>query len=107
MMGMTSESTVPDPRGTDRERALFLDLLWDDAIGKQVERRVEAEIERRRSELMAAVDDEKVRALKFTLAEVDSRKQAFMSEGFYKGLIYGISGSLFVALLVAIATHYH
>jgi hypothetical protein len=101
-MGMTNESTVPDPRGTDRERALFLDLLWDDAIGKQVERRVEAEIE-----LMAMVDDEKVRALKFTLAEVESRKQTFMSEGFYKGLIYGVSGSLFAALLFAIATHHH
>jgi hypothetical protein len=106
-MGMTNESTVPDPRGTDRERALFLDLLWDDAIGKQVERRVEAEIESRRSELMAMVDDEKVRALKFTLAEVESRKQTFMSEGFYKGLIYGVSGSLFAALLFAIATHHH
>jgi hypothetical protein len=106
-MGMTSESVVPDPRGTDRERAVFLGLLWDDAIGRQVERRVEAEIESRRSELMAEVDDEKVRALKFTLAEVESRKQTFMSEGFYKGLMYGIFGSLFGALLLAIATHHH
>jgi hypothetical protein len=106
-MGMTSESTIPDPRGTDHERALFLDLLWDDAIGKQVERRAEAEIERRKSKLMAAVDDEKVRAMKFTLVEIESRKQAFMSEGFYKGLIYGVSGSIFAALLVAIATHHH
>jgi hypothetical protein len=106
-MGMTKESTVPDPRGTDRERALFLDLLWDDAIEKQVERRAEAQLEELKKQLISDMDDRRARNLKLDIAEVEARKQTFMSEGFYKGLMYGVSGSLFAAFLLAIATHYH
>jgi len=106
-MGITNESTIPDPRGTDHERALFLDLLWDDAIDAQVKRRAEAETEDLRSTLISEMDDRRARHLKLDIAEVEGRKQQFMSEGRYQGIIFGVFGSLLFALLVALATHHH
>jgi hypothetical protein len=106
-MGLTSESTIPDPRGTDRERALFLDLVWDDAIERQVQRRAEAEFEKMRSRLLSDIDDEKVRAIKFAVADVENRKRSFRSEGRYQGMALGIFGTLFTVLLVTLALHHH
>jgi hypothetical protein len=106
-MGMTTESTIPDPRGTDHERALFLDLLWDDAIDAQVKRRAEAEMDELRSKLIAEMDDRRARNLKLDIAEVEGRKQNFESEGFYRGLIFGVFGALLFALFVVLATHHH
>lgn len=78
-MGMTTESTIPDPRGTDHERALFLDLLWDDAIDAQVERRAEAEAEKLGLKLISEVDERRARNLKLDIAEIEGRKQHFIS----------------------------
>ena len=91
-MGLTTESTIPDPRGTDHERALFLDLLWDDAIDAQVERRAEAETEKLRSKLISEVDERRARHLKLDIAEIEARKQHFTSEGRYQGIVFGILG---------------
>ena len=106
-MGMTTESTIPDPRGTDHERALFLDLLWDDAIDAQVKRRAEAEMDELRSKLIAEMDDRRARNLKLDIAEVEGRKRNFESEGFYRGLIFGVFGALLFAMFVVLATHHH
>ena len=105
-MGMTNESTIPDPRGTDRERALFLDLLWDGAIEKQVDRRAEAQLEELKKELISELDDRRARYLKLDIAEVEARKQKFVSEGRFEGIVYGVFGSLFVVLLLVLATHH-
>lgn len=106
-MGLTTESTIPDPRGTDHERALFLDLLWDDAIDAQVERRAEAETEKLRSKLISEMDERRAGHLKLDIAAIEARKEHFMSEGRYQGIIFGVFGTMLVALLLAIATHHH
>ncbi len=105
-MGLTTESTIPDPRGTDHERALFLDLLWDDAIDAQVERRAEAEVEKLRSKLISEMDDRRAGHLKLDIAAIEARKDHFMSEGRYQGLLFGFFGTAVLALLVAIAFHH-
>ena len=106
-MDMAGETSIPDPRGTDRERALFLDLVWSDAIERQVQRRTEAEVEKTKSKLLAQVDDEKIRAVKFVVAEVENRKREFASEGRFQGLAPGVFGTLIAGLLVILAAHHH
>lgn len=105
-MGLTTESTIPDPRGTDHERALFLDLLWDDAIDAQVERRTEAEVEKLRSKLLSEIDDRRAGNLKLDIAAIEARKEHFMSEGRYQGIVFGVFGTLLLVALLAIATHH-
>jgi hypothetical protein len=102
----TNEGTLPDPRGSDRERALFLDLLWDNAVEAHVRHRAEAEIAKLRSALMAEVDDEKIRAVKFTVAEVECRKRQIESDGRFEGILIGFSGSVLLAILAAFALHH-
>lgn len=105
-MGMTTESTIPDPRGTDHERALFLDLLWDDAIDAQVKRRAEAEIELLRGELISEMDNRRARNHKLNIAEIEGRKEHFMSEGRYQGIAFGVFGTLLLAVLLILAFHH-
>lgn len=105
-MTLTNNGTLPDPRGSDRERALFLDLLWDDAIEAHVQHRAEAEIANLRSTLMAEVDDEKVRTIKFTVADVECRKWQIESESRFEGILIGFFGSLLFAFLIVLALHH-
>ena len=97
---------VTAPGRSDHERALFLDLLWDDAIDAQVERRAEAEVEKLRSKLLSEIDDRRAGNLKLDIAAIDARKEHFMSEGRYQGLLFGSFGTAVLALLVAIAVHH-
>ncbi len=106
-METAEQRTIPDPRGTDRERALFLDLVWDDAIEQQVQRRTEAEVKKKKAKLLAAVDDEKVRAIKFAAAEIETRKRQLQSEGRFQGVALGVLGTLVAGLLVILAAHHH
>ena len=106
-MEMAGETTIPDPRGTDRERALFFDLVWDDAIERQVQQRAEAEVEKTKSKLLADVDDEKIRAIKFAVAEIETRKRQLQSEGRFQGVALGVFGTLVAGLLVILAAHHH
>ncbi len=105
-METAEQRTIPDPRGTDRERALFLDLVWDDAIEQQVQRRTEAEV-KKKAKLLADVDDEKVRAIKFAVAEIETRKRQLQSEGRFQGVALGVLGTLVAGLLVILAAHHH
>ena len=106
-MEMEGETTIPDPRGTDRERALFFDLVWDNAIERQVQQRAEAEVEKTKSKLLADVDDEKIRAIKFAVAEIETRRRQLQSEGRFQGVALGVFGTLVAGLLVILAAHHH
>jgi hypothetical protein len=101
-MTQTNEGTLSDPRGSDRERALFLDCSGMMTIEAHVRHRAEAEIAKLRSALMAEVDHEKIRAVKFTVAEAECRKRQIESEGCLEGMLIGFSGSVLLGLLIRI-----
>ena len=104
--GLDDRKYDPDPRGTDHERALFLDLFWDDAIDAQVERRTEAEVEKLRSKVVSEMDNRQARHLKLDIAAIEARKEHFMSEGRYQGIIFGVFGTLLLAVLLIVALHH-
>ena len=106
-MGLVTESTVPDPRGTDHERALFLDLLWDDTIDAHVKRRTDEAIEKEQSSLMAKLDDKKASDLKFVLVTIEGQKKHYLDEGRVQGALWGFGASVVIALLLDLAKHWH